>query len=181
VKGPQVRVLAGRWKGRRLDGGAAARPTSSRARLALFNILGERAAGARVLDLYAGTGAVGIEAVSRGAANAVLVDTDAASLRRSIERLAAAPGQLAVVEGPVRAAVEDLVRHGERFDLVFADPPYALDPGGGELDGCAALLGAGGVFILQQDEGLAEPPLPGLVAVSRRRYGRNVFCFYGMR
>ena len=76
-RAPVVRVLGGRWKGRRLEASAAARPTSGRARQALVNLLGTRVPGARVLDLYAGTGGVGIELVSRGAASAVLVEQEA--------------------------------------------------------------------------------------------------------
>ena len=181
MKAPEVRVLAGRWKGRRLEAGFATRPTSSRARLALFNILGPRIAGARVLDLYAGSGAIGIEAVSRGAESAVLVETDAGPLQRSVERIGAASGELRVVSGTVRAAIEDFARRGDRFDLVFADPPYASDAAGGDLDGSPGLLGDGGLFVLQQDEGQAAPLLAGLTALDRRDYGRNVFLFYGMR
>lgn len=181
MKAPEVRVLAGKWRGRRLGAGQAARPTASRARMALFNILGPRIAGARVLDLYAGSGAVGIEAVSRGAASAVLVETDAEALRRSVERLGAQPGEIGVLSVAVRSALGDLARGGERFDVVFADPPYSPEAGGGDLDGCARVLRDGGVVVLQKDEGLAPPALPGLAVDSRRQYGRNVFFFYGMR
>lgn len=181
MKTPEVRVLAGKWKGRRLEAGTAARPTSSRARQALFSILGSRIAGARVLDLYAGSGAVGIEAVSRGAASAVLVETDAGPLSLSVERLHAEAGQLCVVFAPAGDAVETLARRGEVFDVIFADPPYASGSGQGELDGCARVLGGGGVLVLQQDAGPTEPALPGLALTSRRDYGRNVFFFYGMR
>ena len=177
---PAVRVLAGRWKGRRLEAGPAARPTSSRARAALFDVLGGRIAGARVLDLYAGTGAVGIEAVSRGAERAVLVESDAAPLRRSIERIGG-PGELAVVERPAAVALEDLARRGERFDLVFADPPYASGSAGGELDAAARLLAPDGVLVLQQDERAEAQGIPGVRLLERRAYGRNVFLFFGMR
>jgi 16S rRNA (guanine966-N2)-methyltransferase len=181
MKAPEVRVLAGKWKGRRLEAGRAARPTSSRARQALFNILGPRIAGARVLDLYAGSGAVGIEAVSRGAASAVLVETDAGPLTRSVARLDADAGQLRVVAAPVGGAVETLARRGEVFDLVFADPPYASGAGGAELDACSRVLERGGMLVFQRDAEQTEPALPGLALESRRDYGRNVFFFYGMR
>jgi 16S rRNA (guanine966-N2)-methyltransferase len=181
VRAPEVRILGGRWKGRRLEAGAAARPTASRARQALFNILGERIAGARVLDLYAGSGAVGIEALSRGAASAVLVETDAAPLRRSLERIGADPAQARVVEATVRAVIGDLVGSGERFGLVFADPPYALATEGDALSGAGQLLAEEGILVLQQDADLVPPQLPGLRLVDRREYGRNVFLFFGMR
>ncbi|MGE5413163.1 MAG: RsmD family RNA methyltransferase [Syntrophomonadaceae bacterium] len=177
---PAVRVLAGRWKGRRLEAGSAARPTSARARAALFSILGERVAGARVLDLYAGTGAVGIEAVSRGAAAAVLVETDAAPVRRSIERIGGG-GEFEVIARPAGRALGDLARRGERFDVVFADPPYASGAEREELDAAARLLSPGGLLVLQQDARVPAPPIEGARLLERRAYGRNVFLFFGMR
>ena len=181
MKPPEVRVLAGRWKGRRLEAGSAARPTSAKARQALFNILGARIAGARVLDLYAGSGAVGIEAVSRGAASAVLVETDGMPLRRSLDRIGAGEGELRVVAASVAAAVAALERAGERFDLVFADPPYAPEPDPAVLEAAARLLRGGGDLVLQRDKGTTAPHLPGVALDERREYGRNVFFFYGMR
>lgn len=180
MRAPAVRVLAGRWKGRRLEAGAAARPTSSRAREALFDILGERIAGARVLDLYAGSGAVGIEAVSRGAREAVLVETDAAALRRSIERIGGT-GELTALGLTAGRAVADLARRGERFDLVFADPPYAADADASDtLAAAAALLAPSGVLVLQRDADGPATAFPGLRLLDRRAYGRNVFLFFGM-
>ena len=180
MSGPAVRVLAGRWKGRRLEAGAGARPTSSRARAALFDILGERVIGARVLDLYAGTGAVGIEAVSRGAKAAVLVETDAAPLRRAVARLGGAE-EIEVLAATAGEALAALARRGARFDLVFADPPYALMPGAAELASGAGLLAPGGLLVLQRDARGGEPSLEGLERLDRRAYGRNVFLFFGMR
>jgi 16S rRNA (guanine966-N2)-methyltransferase len=180
VKAPEVRVLAGRWKGRRLEAGPATRPTSSRARAALFDILGQRIQNAAVLDLYAGSGAVGIEAVSRGARSATLVEQDAAGLTRSIARLGAEPGELLVVAGTVAAALGALAARGECFDLIFADPPYGATepvfPGGSE-----ALLSSAGVLVLQEDARTTAPTLEPLALLSERRYGRNVFFFFGMR
>jgi len=177
---PAVRVLAGRWKGRRLEASAAARPTSGRARQALLNLLAQRVAGARVLDLYAGTGAVGIEMVSRGAASAVLVEPDAAPLRRCLERIGARPDEVRVLALTAAEAVVELVRTGERFDIVFADPPYAERPGSCELETVARLLSNGGVFVLQRDARTAAPQLQGLALRDRRAYGRNVFFFFEM-
>ncbi len=180
MSAPAVRVIAGRWKGRRLEAGAAARPTSSRARAALFDILGDRIAGARVLDLYAGTGAVGIEAVSRGARSAVLVETDAAPLRRTIERIGGAK-ELETLDATAGEALAALDRRGDRFDLVFADPPYAASTEPAELDRCARLLAPGGLLVLQQDARRAEPAVARIERLDRRSYGRNVFLFFGMR
>jgi len=181
VRAPEVRILAGRWKGRRLTSAPGARPTSSRARAALFDILGPRVAGARVLDLYAGTGAVGFEAVSRGAEAAMLVESNGAPLRRSAERLGAAPPEIAILDESAFQAAERLARAGERFDLVFADPPYGDAFEAGLLEGIGRLLAEGGQFVLQQDEKRDPPGIPGLTLLRERAYGRNVFLFFGMR
>ena len=179
--GASVRILGGRWKGRRLDGPAAARPTSGRARQALFNLLSGRVVGARVLDLYAGTGAVGLEAVSRGAASAVLVEADGRRLAGALERLGADPEEVRLIVGAASDAVDDLARRAEHFDIVFADPPYAVAPEKGGLPRVREVLGEGGIFVLQQDAGEAVPGISGLTLIDRREYGRNVFLFFGMR
>jgi 16S rRNA (guanine(966)-N(2))-methyltransferase RsmD len=157
-----------------------ARPTSGRARAALFDVLGPgRISGARVLDLFAGSGAVGLEAVSRGAASAVLVESDSAALARTCVRLGASPEQVRVLSSEAGSALATLLRAGDRFDLVFADPPYASDPRR-ILDGAARLLAQGGVLVVQADEGADVRPPPSLEPVSRRAYGRNVFHFFGI-
>ena len=117
-----MRVVAGEFKGRRLAAprGARTRPTADRVREALFSMLGD-VAGARVVDLYAGSGALGIEALSRGAASAVFVERDAqavAAIERNLE-------PLDVEASVARADVARWLTHAEgRFDLVFCDPPY---------------------------------------------------------
>ena len=118
-----MRVIAGRWGGRRLQAppGDATRPTSDRVREALFSVLGPRVGGAHVLDLFAGSGALGIEALSRGATSAVFVERDAraaATINRNLDALGA--------EGDVRRqdALRFLASGEGPFDLVFCDPPY---------------------------------------------------------
>ena len=117
-----MRVVAGEFKGRRLAAprGARTRPTADRVREALFSMLGD-VGGARVLDLYAGSGALGIEALSRGAATAVFVERDAqavAAIERNLE-------PLDVEASVARADVARWLTRAEgRFDLVFCDPPY---------------------------------------------------------
>lgn len=177
----RVRIQSGRWKGRALPVPASARPTSGRARAALFSVLGERIQGARVLDLYAGSGAVGLEAVSRGAARAVLVDVDpgAGALLRELARWKVSEKEVRVLREPAARALSRLAASGERFDVVFADPPYANAGGRDELAGVATVLAEGGVAIVQTDAGerSAPPELPGLRPTARREYGRNVFHF----
>ena len=124
-----MRVIAGEFKGHTLlaPRGWKVRPTSDRVREATFSALGERVAGARVLDLYCGTGALAIEALSRGAAGAVLVDRDTRPALGNVERLG-----LRERAELVRADVERWLQqvsqgpNGGRFDLVFVDAPYRL-------------------------------------------------------
>jgi 16S rRNA (guanine966-N2)-methyltransferase len=122
-----MRVVAGRHKGRRLHSpkGRGTRPTSDKVRGAIFNVLGD-IEGLRVLDLFAGTGALGIEALSRGAADATFVDTEPAAVERNLATIA--------VDAAVhrRDVLRFLAAAGERYDLVFADPPYSSAPSLGE-------------------------------------------------
>jgi 16S rRNA (guanine966-N2)-methyltransferase len=175
--GSGVRISAGRWKGRVLEVPAGARPTSSRAREALFDILGPRIGGARVVDLHAGSGTVALEALSRGAGRAVLVDVDAASARRNVEKLGTVDlnMEVEVLETSARDAVRRLRSRGDRFDVVFSDPPYAAGPRPPEV---ADVLAPGGVLVVQTDTSEEVPAPPGLRAAGRRAYGRNVFHFF---
>lgn len=125
----ELRVIGGTWRGRRIRFPAepALRPTPDRLRETLFNWLGEWIVGRRVLDLYAGSGALGIEALSRGAREAVFVEHKATaleSLRANLDRLAAATAR--VERADVRVW---LTRERSAFDLVFLDPPYAMRDG----------------------------------------------------
>jgi 16S rRNA (guanine(966)-N(2))-methyltransferase RsmD len=124
------RIIAGRGKGRVLTtpGGLETRPTGARVRQTLFDILAPEVAGSRFLDAFAGSGAVGLEALSRGAARVVLVDVSApavAAVRANAAKLAAAGGDVQVFRQDARVAVPALAEAGSRFDLVYLDPPYA--------------------------------------------------------
>ena len=133
--GGAMRIIAGEARGRRLyaPAGEETRPTSDRVRESLFNILGRRVLDARVLDLFGGTGAMALEALSRGAAHAVIVDS-ARQAVAVIERNARAVlGEDAVkrariIRADYRAAIDQLAggQAEERFDLVFLDPPYRM-------------------------------------------------------
>jgi 16S rRNA (guanine966-N2)-methyltransferase len=125
-----VRVIAGTLKGRRIEAPSwpGLRPTSDKLRETLFNILAARVAGTRVLDACAGTGAVGIEAISRGAAHVTFVDRD----RRAVDLIARNLARCGVVEGYtlLRADLGSQtggLRHGTDFDFIFLDPPYDTD------------------------------------------------------
>ncbi len=122
-----MRVISGAFGGRRLQvpRGDDTRPTSERVREALFSILGTEVAGARVLDLFAGSGALGIEALSRGAASATFVDSAEAAVRciRANLSVLSAPGE--VSRSDVAAYLRTASGRGRHYDLVFLDPPYS--------------------------------------------------------
>jgi len=124
-----VRVVAGRFKGHTLRAPrSSTRPTLDRVREAVFSMLGPLDS-TRVLDLYAGSGALGIEALSRGASDATFVDSDAAAVRAVRENLARAhvdEGDAKVVRADALAFLRSAARQGRRWDLVFCDPPYRL-------------------------------------------------------
>ncbi|MDX2300496.1 MAG: 16S rRNA (guanine(966)-N(2))-methyltransferase RsmD [Xanthomonadaceae bacterium] len=124
-----VRIIAGRWRNSRLDVADAAglRPTSERVRETVFNWLQPRLPGARCLDLFAGSGALGLEAASRGAAQVLLIERDprlVQRLRASVERLNAT--QVRVLGADANAWLAS-ASASEPFDIVFVDPPFALD------------------------------------------------------
>ncbi len=175
-RGPgQIRIAAGRWKGRGLEVPEAARPTSGRARESLFDLLGARVEGARFLDLHSGSGAVGIEAVSRGSTRAVLAERESTVLARNVARLGSPP-ELSVLACEAGEAVERLSAAGERFDVIFSDPPYGERTA--PPPGIERLVAAGGLVVLQRDADAPSPEVPGLVHFRERAYGRNVFDFY---
>lgn len=125
-----MRVTGGEWRSRRLRSpskGARIRPTPDAMRERMFSILGPRVAGARVLDLFAGTGAVGIEALSRGAEHAVFVDPHraaAALIRSNLDVLGVGADRAVVLQRTAAQAIGILARRRQRFDLVWADPPF---------------------------------------------------------
>lgn len=178
-----MRIVAGTAGGRTLKGpkGPGLRPTADRVRESLFNILGQWLDGEAVLDLYAGTGALALEALSRGAGRAVLVDSGREALRLCREN-AAALG-LAERTEIVAAAVDarTLARLRGPFQLVFADPPYAAQTPQGvlELVGASGLLAAEGRLVLEHDKRAEAPEAcAGLVREDQRRFGDTVVSLY---
>jgi len=172
-----VRISAGRWKAKALDVPPAARPTAARAREALFDLLGPEIDGARVLDLYAGSGAVGIEAVSRGAARAVLVDRDSSALEKNVARLGYAPDVM-VLRKTAEDGVATFAARGDRFDVVFADPPYSAALEAAVPPDLESILAPKGVLVIQLDARAEPPEIEGLSLADLRAYGRNRFAFY---
>ena len=174
-----MRIIAGAFKGRRLRGptGAAVRPTSDRLRETLFNVLGPGIAGARVLDGYAGTGALGLEALSRGAAHATFVERDPRAIA-VIEANVGACGAGAattIVRGDLLRA--PLPAHG--FDLVLLDPPYDVS----DLDAIAArgavLAAPGGRLVIELSRRREAPARAGaLERVRLLTAGDSALAFY---
>jgi 16S rRNA (guanine(966)-N(2))-methyltransferase RsmD len=171
-----MRIVGGDARGRMLRSvpGKSTRPTADRVRQSLFDVLGQRMVGLAVLDLYAGTGALGLEALSRGAVKAVFIESDARAcgvIYRNIADLKY-EHKAHVIHDELPGALGKL--RGERFDLVFADPPYALHASQAVLDRLTSndLLGPGARVVLEMDRHDAVPPVPGGLRVSdERRYG----------
>jgi 16S rRNA (guanine(966)-N(2))-methyltransferase RsmD len=178
-----MRVIAGQWGGRRLQApaGAATRPTSDRVREALFSILGERVAGARVLDLFAGSGALGIEALSRGAAEATFVDSSPAAVKAVRANLEALGADAEVRRAEARVFLRSASGAGRHYDLVFLDPPYRLaERLGRELSkALAAVLAPGGLAISESDR--RSVLNLDMTPTDERRYGDTVIRIHGPR
>jgi 16S rRNA (guanine966-N2)-methyltransferase len=156
------------------------RPTEARVRGALLAIWSDRIPGARFLDLFAGSGAVGLEALSRGASDAVFVESGRDALRVLERNLRLAPGGAArLVRGTLPDALAASNSAGERFDLVFADPPYAWTVTEEFLAGVAGVLAPGGELALEHSR-RSHPPEHGggLIRFALRRYGESALAFY---
>jgi 16S rRNA (guanine966-N2)-methyltransferase len=176
----QLRIAGGTARGLPVSQprGVRLRPTSGLVREALFNIIGDTVEDARVLDLYAGTGALGIEALSRGAASAVFLDGEAACCQAILQTLSRAgfkeratvmrgrlPGALSGLEGP--------------FDLIMMDPPYAADTAEETLNSAGHLLTPDGTFVYEHGSRYNPPERPpGLRQVDRRVYGDSALTLY---
>jgi 16S rRNA (guanine966-N2)-methyltransferase len=180
-----MRVIAGEARGLHLSAPSSAiRPTMDRVREAIFSSLGDIVAGARVLDLFAGSGALGIEALSRGAASAVFVDVNprcAACVRENLRR-AKLDGSVQVMDA---LKFVELYAEPSGYDLIFADPPYGKSAADGDfgsellrLPALARALGEKGMFILERHAGTPEPQTRTLSLVRLRRYGETEIAYY---
>lgn len=174
-------MTGGRWRGRRLAAPAGARPTSARLREALFSIWSDRLAGAVFVDLFAGSGVVGLEALGRGASRAVLVEGSraaAARLRAAVESLKASGATVLVGD------VERLLRSGRLdrvdADLVYADPPYDAEWSDGLSVAVGRLARPGARLAVERRAGEPLPDFPagGWRLVDERRYGDAAIGLY---
>jgi len=176
-----MRVIAGRFKGRRLKtpDWPGLRPTSDKLRETLFNILAPRVVGARVLDGYAGTGAIGIEALSRGAAHVTFIEKNrrAAALIEENLKACGVEGGYTIQCAEVAAAL-DAVPAADAFDLILLDPPYDLETVSAALDAAARRLAGTGLVVLER----ATRREPGEPASLRRtrdvKSGDSTLTFY---
>lgn len=179
-----MRIVAGKWGGRplRAPRGSVVRPTADRVREAVFGILGDRVAGASVLDLFAGTGAMALEALSRGAAGAVLVESSPeafAALSGNVSALGATEAVCLPVD--YRKALRGLASKGRRFDLVFLDPPYGrglVGRSAAEIHR-AGLLAPGAVVVAERAAKDPDEEFPaGWEERTDRRYGDTRITLY---
>ncbi len=180
-----MRIIAGKYRGLRLatPKGKRMRPTADRVREAIFNSIGTDLKELWVLDLFAGTGAMGIEALSRGAGFVVMVDQHPASLRLIGRNLAAcgSPQHAKFYRLDLRRGLKGLVRQGYRFDLVFLDPPYRR----GLCQRCLEQLGNGTLLnptaTVVSEHAVEENLTPTYGCLQRqkmRRYGSTAVSFY---
>jgi 16S rRNA (guanine966-N2)-methyltransferase len=176
-----MRVIAGRYGGRRLQAppGEGTRPTSDRVREALFSVLGARVEGARVLDLFAGSGALGIEALSRGAAEATFVDSAPTAIRAVRANLEALGAEAQVRRADARRFLGSASAAARQYDLVFLDPPYRLAGRlGGELTAALPAVLAPGAAVVSESDRRAPLEL-GLPILDERRYGDTLIRIHG--
>lgn len=180
-----MRIVAGTHRGRPLVGpkGPGLRPTADRVRESLFNLLGQFFEGGEVLDLYAGTGALAFEALSRGMSGAVLVDPGAESARLVAEnaRTLGMEERIELLRMPVGRAIPRLAADGRRFALVLADPPYAeqVVSDVARAVGEGGLLAEGGTLVVEHGRReLAPEAVAGLQRVDSRRFGDTMVSLY---
>lgn len=180
-----MRVIGGAAKGRRLSvpKGQAVRPTAARVKESLFNILPRDFSGKRVLDLFAGTGNLGIEALSRGADHALLVDASARSasaIRVNLRRSGFA-AHSAVWVAPVARSLRVLARRKECFDFIFLDPPYEKGLAGRALEiiaECQLLRSTGTLIVEHSARESIKSRYDSLQLRDQRRYGDTLLSFY---
>jgi 16S rRNA (guanine966-N2)-methyltransferase len=179
-----MRIIAGVFKGRRLAPvKGRTRPTAAKVREAVFSILGSALVGSRVLDLFAGTGALGIEAISRGATAAVFVEDHpeaVKALRRNLADLGL-QDQTRLWPLPVTTALRKLAGKGERFGLAFLDPPYGGGTAVAALQVLASLdlLSAGASVVVEHSRRDSLPEESGHLRLTEvRGYGDTQVAFY---
>jgi 16S rRNA (guanine966-N2)-methyltransferase len=179
--GLEMRIIAGRFKGLRLavPRNKGVRPSTDRVREAIFSALGDEVVGTRALDLFAGTGAFGFEALSRGAVSTVLVERDrqVAQLLSSTTRTLGVEDQVLILTMTASKAIPYLYSRGDRFGIVFLDPPYGTDDLGSVMGNPAfpGLVESEGLLIIERSFREAAPEVAEIFQqISAKRYGDTV-------
>ena len=180
-----MRIIAGTARGRKIEApeGKNTRPTLDRVRENLFNILQMNIRGSRVLDLFAGSGALSIEALSRGAESATLVDSDRNANRiqkKNLETLGFS-GQAEVMLRDWKQAAAQLTAEGRRYDLVFLDPPYRMTDLHDVFEALEGLVADDGLVILEHEAKAAVTPGEAFEETDRRQWGYCGVTFYRPR
>jgi len=182
-----LRIAAGRFKGMRLAAPPAIRATGAKVRQALFNILAEAVEGSRVLDAFAGSGALGLEAFSRGAAFVAFIESDTEAVMAIRENLARLASELPreawrVIHMDIDRGLRQAARAEPPFDLILFDPPYRADDGKKALNTVVecAMLAPAGIVAVEHDRRTILPASVGpLREWKQHRYGDTVLSFYG--
>lgn len=174
-----IRIVSGEYGGRKIEAPSTTRthPMSERARGALFNSIGSRIPGADVLDAFAGTGALGLEALSRGAKTAIFIEKDKVAqkiIAKNISSLGV-ESQASLIRTTVNNWLE--TAGPNEFDIIFADPPYH-DPQFSTAEKLLGLLKPGGLMILSHPGRGEELTKTGVVVVDNRSYGNAFLTFY---
>ena len=177
-----MRIIAGMARGRTFDApqGLDTRPTLDRVRENVFNILQMKVRGAKVLDLFSGSGAMAFEAISRGAAEAVLVDIDRAA--NAVQRQNAAKlrmeGQCRILQCDWQMAIRQLTATGERFQVIFLDPPYAMHDMVPVMEALRPLLAEDAVILLEHEAKVFPATPDGFELYDSRKYGIAGVSFF---
>ncbi|MBI2400038.1 MAG: 16S rRNA (guanine(966)-N(2))-methyltransferase RsmD [Deltaproteobacteria bacterium] len=177
-----MRIVSGRFKGKRLTSpkGMDIRPTSDKVRESIFNILPREFPFKRALDLFAGTGAMGLEALSRGAEEATFVDSGVEAISLIRKNLESCGAEARIYKSSVQASLKQFSRKGEKFDLIIIDPPYSSTLLREALEAIDrdAILADEGVIVAETTKRMAlEADLKSLELFDERRYGDTVVYF----
>lgn len=179
-----MRIIAGAFKGRRLESPTwdGVRPTSDKLRETLFNVIAARVPEATVLDLFAGSGALGLEALSRGALRAVFIERDqrAAALIATNAARCGVRERCVIIRDAAERALQNRIDGGP-FDLVMLDPPYAFDALADVIHAAATHLAPEGLLILEHATRRTPPPLDGVTPIRTVRSGDSSLTMFEVR
>ncbi|SYZ74644.1 Methyltransferase [Candidatus Zixiibacteriota bacterium] len=179
-----MRVTGGKYKGRLLKSapGMAARPTTDKVRQSIFNILMNDIEGKTVLDLFAGAGTLGIEALSRGAVSAVFIEIAHQQFTAIRQNLKSLDLQEELIQADYLKGCRQLAREGRQFDIIFADPPYEKIPPGEVIAAVLEynLLAPGGFLIIEHKAGVVNTD-DKMTLLKNRKFGQTEVTFYASK